>query len=83
MIIKDRRAKGEYVYKLVNEGAGMCGLRIGVVAKAGPRTFEVVWESGQRNRYVQGYVLKTEDWRDYTTEEQARIEHRIAERWRL
>ncbi len=60
-----RRERGQYVKQLVNEGAGMTGMRIGVVTSSGPRQFSVCWESGHRSRYAQGNGLALMDWRDW------------------
>jgi len=43
-----KRERGQYVKELVNEGAGMMGLRIGVVTHVGPRQYTVCWEGGRR-----------------------------------
>jgi len=70
-----KRARGQYVKELVNEGAGMIALRIGVVTRAGGRQYEVCWESGHRQRYVQGgQHLQLMDWRDWTTDEQRKVQ---------
>lgn len=67
------RSRGEYVYELVNEGAGMTGLRIGVVTRAGDRQYEVCWESGFRRRYRQGYGHQLQHWDGWTDDERRRV----------
>lgn len=75
--MSSRRERGEYVYELVNEGAGMTGLRIGQVVSSGPKTFGILWESGHRNRYVQGYYLQMMDFRGWSPEEKQVVFDRI------
>lgn len=70
-------ARGQYVYELVNEGAGMTGLRIGVVTSAGPRQYGVCWESGHCHRYPQGYAHKIMDWSDWSEAERRVVVDRI------
>lgn len=60
-----KRERGQYVKEPVNEGAGMAGMRIGVVINAGPRQYSVCWESGHLRRYSQGNGLQLMDWRDW------------------
>jgi hypothetical protein len=72
-----KRTRGQYVQELVNEGASMIRLRIGVVTREGPRQYEVCWESGFRRRYPQGYGHKLMDWRDWTSDEQRKVQDEI------
>ena len=71
------RERGQYVQELVNEGAGMTALRIGVVTRAGPRRFEVTWEGGHRRRYPQGYSLDLMDWSAWTDDERRAVQDEI------
>lgn len=72
-----RRERGQYVKTLVNEGAGMTGLLIGVVTKAGQRQYEVCWESGHRGRYAQGVHHQLMDWRDWPDDERRAVQDKI------
>lgn len=72
-----KRERGQYVYELVNEGAGMTGLRIGVVTQAGFKQYAVCWESGHRNRYPQGYGHKIMDWAGWEAAERREVVDRI------
>jgi hypothetical protein len=72
-----RRDRGQYVKELVNEGAGMIGLRIGVVTQAGPRQYAVCWEGGFRRRYAQGHGPEPMDWRDWSDKERRDAQDRI------
>jgi len=72
-----RRERGQYVKELVNEGAGMTGLRIGVVTSAGLRQYSVCWESGHRQRYSQGYGHQIMDWAGWTDDDRREVEDRI------
>jgi hypothetical protein len=65
------------VYELVNEGAGMIGLRIGVVTRAGHRQYEVCWESGHRGRYAQGYGHELMGWNGWSDDEHREVRDRI------
>jgi hypothetical protein len=66
------RARGTYVYELVNEGAGMTGLRIGLVVRSGAKTYTVCWEGGFRSRYTQGNWHPVMTWKDWSHDEKAR-----------
>lgn len=79
---------GELVYTLVRtwgSGGGMgfgndCGLLYGMVTKAGPKTWEVVWESGHRARYRQNsLIIQHTDASDFggDPEFQAQIESKL------
>lgn len=68
-----KRTRGQYVKELVNEGAGMINLRIGVVTHAGPRQYSVCWEGGFRRRYPQGYAHDLMTWGDWTDEERRKV----------
>ncbi len=72
-----KRTRGQYVKELVNEGAGMTGLRIGVVTRAGQRQYEVCFESGHRQRYPQGYSLQLMDWRDWPEDARRKVQDDI------
>jgi len=51
---------GEMVYTLTRsygDGRGGCGLLYGIVVKAGPKTWDVLWESDTRARYRQDYEV--------------------------
>jgi hypothetical protein len=72
-----KRTRGQYVKELVNEGAGMINLRIGVVTHAGPRQYSVCWESGFRRRYPQGYAHDLMTWGDWTDEERRKVQDEI------
>lgn len=72
-----RRSRGQYVKELVNEGAGMTGLRIGVVTRSGPRQYEVCWEGGHRQRYPQGYALQIVDWQDWPDADRQKVQDEI------
>jgi hypothetical protein len=72
-----KRDRGQYVYELVNEGAGMTALRVGVVVRAGSRQYAVCWESGHRNRYPQGYAHKLMDWAGWTDHERRAVTDQI------
>lgn len=77
---RDRlRDRGQYVRELVNQGAGgmSTGLRIGVVTRAGPRQYEVCWESGFRRRYPQGYGHALEDWQDWPEPDRQKVKDEI------
>lgn len=68
-----KRERGQYVKELVNEGAGMIGLRIGVVTSAGHKQYAVCWEHGHRRRYSQGYGHQVMDWAGWTDEERRKV----------
>lgn len=73
---------GEMVYTLTRTyGHGKdCGLLYGIVAKAGPKTWEVVWESGHRRRYRQNSLLIAHADADafgYDADYQTKIEQRL------
>ena len=72
-----KRERGQYVKELVNEGAGMTGLRIGVVTSAGLRQYSVCWEGGFRRRYPQGYGHQIMDWGGWTSNEQRKVKDEI------
>lgn len=72
-----RRDRGQYLKELVNEGAGMIGLRIGVVTSAGPRQYSVCWEGGFRRRYPQGGGHELMDWAGWTDEERRKVQDEI------
>lgn len=72
-----KRERGQYVKELVNEGAGMTGLRIGVVTHAGPRQYTVCWEGGFRRRYSQGYGLQIMDWSGWPDEDRRKVQDEI------
>ena len=72
-----KRERGQYVKTLVNEGAGMTGLQIGVVTRAGMRQYTVCWESGHRSNYGQGHSLQLIDWRDWSDDERRKVQDRI------
>jgi len=74
----DRRSVGQYVRELVNTGAGMTGLRIGRIVRSGAHQYEVLWESGHRQRYPQGYAHTIENFADYRPKERDEIHQRIA-----
>ncbi len=46
--------KGDIVSYMFDTGAMGLDVLYGVVSHAGPKTFTVVWESGNRNRVEQG-----------------------------
>lgn len=71
------RERGQYVEELVNEGAGMTGLQIGVVTRAGHIQYEVCWESGYRTRYSQGCRLQLINWHDWTDDERREVQDQI------
>jgi hypothetical protein len=73
----NRRERGQYVKELVDEGAGMTGLRIGVVTSAGPRQYTVCWEGGFRRRYSQGCRLQLMDWAGWTDDERRKVQDEI------
>lgn len=75
-----KRERGQYVKEMVNEGAGMTGLRIGVVTHAGPKQYAVCWEGGFRQRYAQGYGHQLMDWGGWTADEQRKVQDAIF-RW--
>ncbi len=72
-----KRERGQYVKDLVNEGAGMVGLRIGVVTQAGPRQYTVCWESGHRRRYSQAFPFQLVNWSDWPEDEKREVTDRI------
>lgn len=65
------RTRGDYVYELVREGAGMTALRVGLVTRAGDRQYEVRWEGGHVRRYPQGHGHEIMDWRGWSDAERA------------
>ena len=75
--MKKKRERGQYVQELVNEGAGMIALRIGVVTQAGLQQYTVCWESGRRRRYSQGYGHQLMDWRDWPEPARRRVQDEI------
>jgi len=73
-----RRERGQCVKTLVDEGAGMVGLLVGVVTRAGPRQYEVCWESGHRGRYAQGGGgIELMDWGGWTDDERRAVRDKI------
>ncbi|HSX23029.1 MAG TPA: hypothetical protein VLE97_09670 [Gaiellaceae bacterium] len=74
---KAKLSRGQYVKQLVNEGAGMTGLQIGVVTQAGHRQITVCWESGHRSRYPQGSGLQLMDWADWSADERREVTDKI------
>ena len=72
-----RRERGQYVQELVNEGAGIIGLRVGVVTHAGSKQYTVCWESGHRRRYPQGYGHQIMNWSDWSEAERRVATDRI------
>jgi hypothetical protein len=69
-----KRSRGQYVKELVNAGAGMVGLQIGVVVQAGDQQYTVCWESGRRRRYAQGYGHQLMDWRDWPEKARQKVQ---------
>lgn len=47
--------KGDVVSYMFDTGAMGLSPTYGIVIQAGPKTFTVAWESGNRNRVEQGY----------------------------
>lgn len=69
--------RGQYVKRLVDEGAGMMDSQIGVVTCAGPKQFTVCWESGQRESYPQDRVLQQIGWHTWTDDARRAAQDRI------
>ena len=72
-----KRERGQYVKTLVNAGAGMAGLQIGVVTRAGTRQYTVCWEGSHRRCYPQGYGHELMDWRDWPDEACRKVQDEI------